>query len=63
MAAVAARLDPDAIRGTLVRESEPRPAARPEYSVLGTERGAPRPPLEESVLRFVRDRTAVGTAA
>jgi dTDP-4-dehydrorhamnose reductase len=57
MAAVAARLNPEAIRDAHTGE-----AHRP-YSVLGSERGVALPPLEESLLRFVRDRTVVGTAA
>ena len=62
MAAVAARLNPDAISDSHVGESQ-RPAAQPPYSVLGSERGASLPPLDESLLKFVRDRTVVGTAA
>jgi dTDP-4-dehydrorhamnose reductase len=62
MAAVAARLNPDAIRDGHTAESDRR-AARPPYSVLGSEHGATLPPLEESLLRFVRDRAVVGTAA
>ncbi len=62
MAAVAARLSPDSVVGCDGRDLH-RPAARPFYSVLGTERGAQLPPLEESLSRYVRDRTVVGTAA
>ena len=62
MAAVAARLNPDAISDGHPGESQ-RPAAQPPYSVLGSERGAALPPLDESLLKFVRDRTAIGTAA
>jgi dTDP-4-dehydrorhamnose reductase len=62
MAAVAARLDPEAISDCHAAELQ-RPATRPPYSVLGSERGGALPSLDESLLRFVRDRTVVGTAA
>jgi dTDP-4-dehydrorhamnose reductase len=62
MAAVAARLNPEAISDSHAGAS-PRRAAQPPYSVLGSERGAALPALDESLLRFVRDRTVVGSAA
>ena len=57
MAAVAARLNPEAIRDG--HTGEPHRA----YRVLGSERGVALAPLEDSIQRFVRDRTMVGTAA
>ena len=62
MAAVAARLNPDAISDSHAGEPQ-RPALRPPYSVLGSERGPALPSLDESLLKFVRDRAVVGTAA
>jgi hypothetical protein len=38
-------------------------AARPTYSALASERGPMLPPLEESLARYVRDRTAISDAA
>jgi len=62
MAASAARLDPDGIIGCEAADLR-MPARRPRYSVLGTERGEPLPPLDESLSRYVRDRVSFGTAA
>jgi dTDP-4-dehydrorhamnose reductase len=62
MAAAAAGLSSDGIRECQAVDLQ-RPAARPFFSVLGTERGSSLPPLEDSLLRFVRDRTVIDTAA
>jgi dTDP-4-dehydrorhamnose reductase len=62
MAAVAARMSPDAIHGCKAQDLQ-WPATRPSYSVLGTERGMLLPPLEDSLLRFMHARRSVGTAA
>jgi dTDP-4-dehydrorhamnose reductase len=59
MAAAAAGLSPDSIRGCRAAE-RPGAAARPSYSVLGTERGLLLPSLEDAVTRFVRDRIVPG---
>jgi dTDP-4-dehydrorhamnose reductase len=40
-----------------------RAARRPGYSVLGTERGALLPNLDDSLARYVRDCEALGSAA
>jgi dTDP-4-dehydrorhamnose reductase len=40
-----------------------RLATRPVYSVLGSERGPLLPDLEDSLVRYVRDRAELGTAA
>ena len=63
IAARAAGLDPDAVEGCQ-RQVSRAAAARPAYSALGSERGPLLPPLEESLSRYVRDRTAIrGDAA
>ncbi len=40
-----------------------RPARRPRYSVLGSERGALMPSLEDALQRFMQDRAAPSTKA
>jgi dTDP-4-dehydrorhamnose reductase len=50
-AAKAAALDPCNIRGVSVQELS-RPAARPSYSVLGTERGVFLPSLDDALGRY-----------
>jgi dTDP-4-dehydrorhamnose reductase len=62
IAATAAGLNPTAVQAC--QRLAPRaPAARPRFSALGSERGPLLPPLEESLSRYVRDRTAISDAA
>jgi dTDP-4-dehydrorhamnose reductase len=58
IAARAAGLNPNGVEGCQ-RQVSRAAAARPCYSALGSERGPLLPPLEESLMRYVRDRTAI----
>lgn len=62
IAATVAGLNPNAVEGCQRLVSRAA-AVRPSYSALGSERGPMLPPLEESLARYVRDRTAISDAA
>ncbi|MCU1383033.1 MAG: dTDP-4-dehydrorhamnose reductase [Acidobacteria bacterium] len=62
IAARVAGLNPNGVEGCQRLVSR-APAARPPYSALGSERGPLLPPLEESLSRYVRDRTRISDAA
>jgi dTDP-4-dehydrorhamnose reductase len=62
IAARTAGLNPNGVEGCKRLVSR-APAARPPYSALGSERGPLLPPLEESLSRYVRDRTRISDAA
>jgi dTDP-4-dehydrorhamnose reductase len=62
IAAEAAGLDPDLVRG-VPAASLGQPAARPRFSALGSERGLLMPTLEEALARYLTDTAPAAVPA